>query len=299
MPAVALNSITTCTSRILSMLTISGYAGDERSVDNGEPEELYLFNLEDREYWAYTSCDYAIPYDGNTYVPELIKRTDIQLNSNSLNNKINIETDISNLFARNYITEGLEGEVKVTIYRRHRNSADYKTYWKGYVQGVGFKGDTATIIAGLKDKSLSRCGLMRKFQRTCGLILYSKWCTISEDDSDFYVTGTILTVDNITITAAEFDTLPSATLEDGWLKNGKFKSDDSSCLQRIVYHVGDTIKIARPIAALKVGDTFKANAGCDYLHATCKDKFSNKLNFGGQPNLPSKNPMDGGSIVYK
>ena len=278
--------------RVLSDLTISGYAGDERSLDRGEPEELYLFNLEGREYWSYSSGDYAIVYGGRTYLPNLIRRSDVQLTANSLKNKLDINVDISNTFARNYLSGVFEGEIKLTIYRRHRCSADYKTYWKGYVQGVGFKDGKPLIVAGLKDRSLGRLGLMRKYQRNCGLTLYSPWCTILDTDPLYHVHGTILTVNGATITATVL-----GTKADGWFWNGKFETDNNSCLQRIVYHVGTTIKIARPIVSLSVGDTFIANAGCDYLKATCKTKFNNKLNFGGQ-NIPAKNPF-GGSIVYK
>ena len=293
---LGINLVVATTSRVSGDLAVSGYAGDERSLDRSEPEELYLFNREDTEYWSYSSGDYSIDYDGHTYTPELIRRGDIALNANALKTKIEIVTDSDNALASSFILEPLESEISVTIYRRHRLSpTDYKVYWRGFIQGVGFRsGGKAAIVCSLKDRCLNRYGLMRKFQRNCGLELYSTWCTISEDDATYQVSGTILTIDKAVITAAVF-----GTKEDGWLTNGKFKTDSGSCLQKIVYHVGTTIAIARPVAALAVGDTFVANAGCDYLKATCKSKFNNGLNFGGQPYIPSKNPYAGESIVNK
>jgi len=274
-------------------LTIGGYAADERSADRSEPEELFLFNLMDTTYWSYTSSDYDITYGGRNYTAVLIKRSDILLNANSLKTKIEIEVDITNTFAQNFVNEVPEGVIKLTIYRRHKQS-NFEIYWQGYILGVGFRKELAIIVAGLKDKSLSRYGLMRKFQRTCPYSLYSTRCTILESDPSFQISGTIVSIDGVTITADEF-----SNEVDGWLVGGKFKTDSGSCNQRIVYHVGTTIKIARKVLAITTGDTFIAYAGCDGLKATCKTKFNNKLNFGGQPYIPSKNPFGGTAIAYK
>jgi uncharacterized phage protein (TIGR02218 family) len=39
----------------------------------------------------------------------------------------------------------------------------------------------------------------------------------------------------------------------------------------------------RPI---EVGDTFDITAGCDKRLETCRDRFSNVVNFGGFPHMP-------------
>ncbi len=278
------------TSSVVGRLVLSGYFGDERSADRGVPEELYEFNRDDTDYWRYTSSDTNISYSGDTYTAVLIRRNDIHLTANSLKNKIEITVALSNLFARNYIGGTPEGRIQLTIYRRHGTS--YVIYWKGFINGVSFKSKKITIIAGLKDNSLKRYGLMRKFQRNCGLALYSDWCGISESDVDFRLSGTILTVSGTIITATVF-----GTEANDWLLGGKLKTTSGSCNQKIVYHQGTTIKIARPVLALTVGDAITANAGCDHLKGTCKTKFSNKLNFGGQPYLPDKNPFDGNVVA--
>lgn len=274
-----------------SPLHIHNYLIDEQSEADGQPVELYLFDRNNgAELWAYTSTDYDIVYEGKTYTGVLIRRGDIALDSNSLKTQLSIETALSNPFARNAIIEPIEGVVKLTIYRRHKNS--YVTYWKGFVRGIRFKSQIISIMVGLKLSSLKRGGLMRKFNRNCGLVLYSHWCTISKTDSNFYRDGTINLVSGVEIDATIF-----GTESDGWFLGGIFKTDNGNCLQRIVYHVGSVIKIARSVSALKATHTFRAWAGCDHLKATCKDKFNNKLNYGGQPYLPDKNPFTGDAII--
>jgi uncharacterized phage protein (TIGR02218 family) len=166
------------------------------------------------------------------------------------------------------------------------------TYWKGYVRGVKFQRDSAIIISGLKNISLKRFGLMRKYQRNCGLSLYSNRCGISKTDSNYYVDGIINSVNGTTIDATIF-----SSKIDGWFLGGIFKTDTGNCLQKIVYHSDTVIRISRAISSLVAGQTFRAWAGCDHLMDTCKTKFNNKLNYGGFPYLPDKNPFSGDAVM--
>lgn len=113
-----------------------------------------------------------------------------------------------------------------------------------------------------------------------------------KSNSDFFVTGSVLTVDGNSITATAL-----GTETDNWLLGGVFETDDSSVIQKITFHKGTTIKIARAVSALAVGDSFTARAGCDWARTTCRTKFSNELNYGGQPYLPDKNPFSGDAIM--
>lgn len=276
-------------------LTISGYLGDERSLTNAGPEELYLFNEADSNYWAFTSSDSNILFNGRTYQAVLIKRGSISLNANSLKTQIELEVAIDNSFGINYRNGPIERPVQLTIYRRHNYSpTDFVTYWNGFVRAVKFSPKRAGVIAGLRTGSLGRLGLMLKYQRTCGLALYSTRCGISKADPDFFDAGTVLTVDGVTITATIF-----GAVDSGWLIGGIFKKDDSSVIQKIVTHTDgrNEITIARAVQSLAVGDTFIVRAGCDWARTTCRNKFANELNYGGFPWLPDKNPFQGDAIL--
>jgi len=115
---------------------------------------------------------------------------------------------------------------------------------------------------------------------------------ISKTNSNYYVDGTINSISGTTIDATIL-----SSKADGWFLGGIFKTDNGSTLQKIVYHSSTEIRIARSVSALSVGDTFRAWAGCNHLKATCKTKFANKLNYGGQPYLPNKNPFTGDAVV--
>ncbi len=274
-------------------LTISGYTGDERSLTNAGPEELYLFNEADANYWAFTSSDSDIIFSGRTYQAVLIKRGSIKLDANSLKTQVELETAIDNSFVVNFRNGPIERLVQLTIYRRHNYSpTDFVTYWNGFVRAVKFSPKRAGVIVGLRTASLGRLGLMLKYQRTCGLALYSTRCGISKANASFFVAGNVLTVDGATITATEF-----GTEADGFFFGGSFRTNDFSMNQKIVFHEGTTIRVSRAVSSLEVGDAFTARAGCDWSRATCRNKFANELNYGGFPYLPDKNPFSGDAIL--
>jgi len=290
--ALGTTSVMSGLSYAAANLVLAGYTGLEKSLSNSGPEELYLFNEDDTNFWVYTSSHRNIDYGGRTYLAQLIKRGDISLHSNSLKTQLQITTALTNEFARQYIKGPIEHRVSLTIYRRHSvESSDWVTYWKGYVKAVGFKPSSVEIVCTLNTLALSRAGLMLKYSRRCGVPLYSPRCTILKTDPDFYRDGTITAISGPYITATVF-----GTKNDGWFSGGIFKEDTGLALQKIISHSGTRIKVSRAVDDLEVGNTFRAWTGCNHSRTECRTKFSNELNYQGQPYLPDKNPMSGDAI---
>ncbi|PHP68348.1 hypothetical protein CSC94_06805 [Zhengella mangrovi] len=103
--------------------------------------------------------------------------------------------------------------------------------------------------------------------------------------------------------------------EDGWLENGWLEPDpaaESSRRLRILAHQRgaghETLVLAElPGPPLQAGGTVRVVAGCDRRFATCRDRFSNAVNFRGFPHLPGNDaaygyvtedlPLDGKPMV--
>ena len=76
----------------------------------------------------------------------------------------------------------------------------------------------------------------------------------------------------------------------GWAESG-YCSTNAGRTAEIKIHgkSGGTVEIElwQPAAfAIAAGDSFTARAGCDKQFATCRQKFSNQLNFRGFPHIP-------------
>lgn len=263
-----------------------GYTEKEQSLICGEPVELYRFKR-GNIYWTYNSSDISISYGAKVYEPILIRRGDIELTSNSLKNLLKIEVDRVNKFAVDFIATPVEHITELVIYRGH-GSSNFVEYWKGYIYAVKFLPKTVEIIASPKTNSLKRSGLMRKFQRSCGYQLYSERCTILK--ADWKRSGTIVSIDGVEIEATIF-----GTETDGWFAGGLFEANNQS--RMIIWHEGNFIRIAHRIFSLEVGMSLDAYAGCNHSTSACKNKFSNKINYGGQEFIPNKNPFIGDSVA--
>lgn len=80
---------------------------------------------------------------------------------------------------------------------------------------------------------------------------------------------------------------------DGWFTGGKLTcssgANAGAAMEVKIHRAAATVAIElwqampQPIAA---GDTFTVTAGCDKRFATCRDRFTNGLNFRGFPAIP-------------
>jgi len=113
-------------------------------------------------------------------------------------------------------------------------------------------------------------------------------CSLLRTDYIFY--GTIISIVGTKIEAAVF-----GTEANGGFASGIFEANNRS--QMVVWHEGNFIRLAHIIFSLEVGMPLSVYAGCDHSAATCKDKFSNKINYGGQEFIPDKNPFVGDSVA--
>jgi uncharacterized phage protein (TIGR02218 family) len=78
---------------------------------------------------------------------------------------------------------------------------------------------------------------------------------------------------------------------DGWFTLGKITMTSGVCIgqtRAIKAYNGEAITTMVPfIGTPAANDTFTAWAGCDRQMSTCLNKFSNQINFGGQPFIPA------------
>lgn len=124
------------------------------------------------------------------------------------------------------------------------------------------------------------------FQPSCRWTLFDAGCTLLA--SSFSVNGTVAAGSNAGTILA---TLSAAT---GYYSLGRivFTSGVNNGIVRSIkaYTNGSPSSVVLSVPLINapgVGDTFTIYAGCDKTQATCTNRFSNLINFGGQPYIPS------------
>lgn len=266
------------------------YAAIETSVDDGQPVELYQFR-QNAKGWFYTSSADSITIDGIRYTPASIVRDSVNQASDITRTSLNLKFPRDHEFAIQFLGGSPDFVTTITILRAHTTDNDLQTsvYWKGRVNAGRASGSELDLECDSAFSSLRRLGLRAAFQRSCRHTLYSANCGVNM--LEYAEQATVIGGDPTNLVLSYQNTKP-----DGYYVGGIVKASDGA-MRFIVYHVGTTIKIARPFAGELSSPNVILFPGCDHLKSTCINKFQNLLNFGGFPYIPYINPFGGSSIA--
>lgn len=150
--------------------------------------------------------------------------------------------------------------------------------------GVAFRAELRSLAATL-DRPEGRvhttlCDARRLGDARCGLDL-TAWQAVA----------TVTAVDGLEVTVSGLETYEPRFFDKGiveWATG--LNTGASSDIRATLYSAGALVLSLwrAPSAAISVGDTLTAVAGCNRTAATCRDRFSNLLNFRGFPHIPGE-----------
>lgn len=267
------------------------YSTQETGYQSGSPVELYEFRY-GAAFYRYTSADADQTADSKTYLAAPITRAALELTQEVAKSAPRITIDAS-LEVVGLFKDGMPADfVTLTIRRFHRGDAELITVWAGRVLSVSWSGSLATLHCESVFTSVKRTGLRRLYQKQCPHVLYSAACGLSS--ASFRATkqvtgvsGPVITLSNITEAASYF--------VGGYLE---FENQAGYIERRSISAQSATsVTLTYQISGLAAGASVNLYPGCDHTLTTCNAKFSNALNYGGFPYIPTKNPF-GGTTVY-
>ena len=267
------------------------YATVETSTQGGRPVELYEF-LSGATYYRYTSADGDVSYGGNTYTAVPIARGAVEATSETARLALDITC------ARDLPVLGLfalmppDQIVAVTLRRLHAGDGEAITLWMGRVLNVTLNNAAAEVHCESVYTSLKRTGLRRLYQKGCPHVVYGPGCGLDRDD--FKVVRTVSTVSGTTVTVSTL-----SGYADGYFAGGYLEWESATGIferRAIRAQTGAALTISFPLPGLAASASVNLYPGCDHSLATCDGKFDNRLNYGGQPYYPDKNPFNGVAI---
>ena len=274
------------------------YTEYEQSVEDGLPIELYDISYSGKT-WHYTTNIENVTYEGNEYIAVAIQRGETEDNSDATKSdmeiKIGRDSDLGSLFKTTPPSES----ITITI-RQYHAFLGYQlpdkqtiTVWKGRVTNVSWQGDELVLTAESVFSSLLRVGVTRKFSRQCTHALYGATCRVNRLNYSLEVTPTSIVGTVLSVNHGQ---------NNGWFAGGyiKYRNEETGATEyrQIIASTNNTITLNAIPLGIKANKTLVTLfAGCDKTHATCKAKFNNIENYGGQPFIPIQNPF-GGSTIY-
>ncbi len=122
------------------------------------------------------------------------------------------------------------------------------------------------------------------YQASCPWMLFdSSTCKVNKEN--FTYIGTITEGSTILTINSELSSLADGYFEQGVIL---FLSGDNINIKRTIKkHLGGKLVLSNPLQyPPNNGDTFSISRGCDGTMDTCRVKFNNLANFGGQPFVP-------------
>lgn len=266
------------------------YSTRESSEFDGQPIEIYSF-FRGGNVWRYTSADEDKTVSGQVYEAIPISRSTIEQTQEMARSNLTLhmtkDADLLTQFRGSPPTS----VINLNIKRYHEGLQEFITMWLGRVINVKFTETEGEVRCEPVYTSLRRPVLRMRYQTTCPHVLYGNGCNVIR--SNFLVNGTLLSNSGTLINIGE-----AALKPNGYFSGGYIDWTNSGDTQRrfILSHTGQQLEINLPFSGIIGGASMVMYPGCDHLLLTCNDKFSNVVNYGGQPFYPGKNPFIGTSI---
>lgn len=275
----------------------------ETSRTLGQPMNLYRFTVGDQVI-AYADTEVSITFLGVEYLPIPIDRDGVT-SSGSLDKvdvKIQVphDSDIANLFLVGPPSE----IVGVTIFQGHGDDPDneFLAVFAGRVLSCGREDSIATLTCQPISTSMKRPGLRRNYMYGCPHALYGDQCRADRASFSWDMTVVSATSNQVVLAPNWWSVSgQSASKFIGGVAQWAFEG--RPVLRTILRSPAESQTIVLNGAAdgLVAGSTINLTLGCNHLllnGGDCGAVFDNAVNYGGQPWIPTVNPIGNTNRFY-
>lgn len=262
----------------------------------------------DGQVFGFTDHDRPLAFDGLTYRPESGfsgADLDARLGSESA------VSEVTGLFDDAAINEaelaaGLWDGAKVDVFRVDWSDVSLRVQtWTGELGAITQDGTSYRTDLNGFSRRLER-SIGRIFSRHCDAEFGDTRCGLDASSPAYSGSGAVTDIlpNGFAVSGLE-------AFDDDWFRAGYLiwtSGEAAGARERVAWHRVDGAGVRVGLSGtpeVSSGTTFDIIAGCDKQHATCRDKFSNIINFRGFAAMPgndvlmaspaSETDRDGGS----
>ncbi len=284
------------------------YQANEDSQSDGEIVELYKIQTAQGSTTT-TSANSPIIFNLETYLPEAIERSPIDLESVEEDPRsLTLTVPRTNPVAIRYIQSLPPDKDIVTVIRGHLDTAtpdatgamtliagQSTQYFEGYISSVKFTNSQAEMTVVASNSIFNRTFPKKNFRHLCNHILYDTGCAVAEGAFEVPVTvtainGNVLTLSGVPAIGAA---TPTAKLVDAVYYDGGILTQPSGGDTRMILALSrgasDTVELLFPFQEIGLGSVLTMIPGCDHTLPTCLANFDNAQRYGGFPYVPTDN----------
>ena len=268
------------------------FAELEESRQDGVPANLYLFRFgtSPNAFHAYTDADLPIVFEGITYEPVPISRTAVSASGTLDKSALTVTTPINTGVAELFRVYPPAQVITLIIRHGHVGDAEFLVHWSGRVLSSEREGSEINFTCEPIGTSMRRSGLRRHYQLGCPHVLYGPRCKANK---------VLATIERETLTVA--GNLVNFAL--GWngatspskYLGGLLEWDGPNGMEaRTILRIIDNIQLylSGPTTGLTPNTMVRIVLGCNHQMSDCQTVHANIHNYGGQPYIPTKNPIN-------
>lgn len=278
------------------------YDAIENSIDRGEPVNLFEFIYGDGQgdvyrYASFAALTETVTFAGKTWEPAPIRHGDITNTGGLDRSNVDISMPVTLEIVKMFRVAPPSRPVQVRIWRGHPFDDDFKLIWSGRALGPKWEDNEVTFAAEPVSTSLLRIGLRRFYQYGCPHVLYGPMC--KADRAAHTAKGVVDSTPSTILVAVDLQA-PLNDVGAGTLVGGVFRltlPDGRRSLRSIIAASPGAVagryvlRLMTVMPELADGMPVEVSMGCAHNFQVCRDRFNNTPNYGGFPNIPTKNPF--------
>lgn len=271
----------------------------ENSIDLGAPVTLFefIYGQTAGDAYRYATVLEEVTLAGRTWQPHNLTHSDI-VSSGKLDRAELTVTGRPDIEAADLFRSAPPSQpVQLNIWRGHALTDvegwdEFVRVWVGRVLSCQWSGPEVNFKCEPVATSAKRVGLRRHYQYGCPHVLYGRACGVSElaNTAQIRIASVGTQIDTVVTV------LSGAPLTAAQLIGGIFtlKRPDGQEVRRTIVSAVDRpggfdIRLMSSLPELAVGAYGAVARGCAHTFEACKS-FNNTSNYGGCPNIPTKDP---------
>ena len=260
---------------------------DAGSVEDSDFREGYQFDFPSVVY-RLARGDEDVVIDGATYRASPIGRSDVAVSTVTGQEELTIQLPLDHDVAQRYINHGIPPMfLRVTIKIHQARSNTARVAWAGNVISGSIDGSILNMLVPSRlGEAVGRPVSNLTAGRTCPHILYGPDCKASMTSANLQ-NRTVAAVDGpfVTVGGGALPPVPWTAV------HGMVIHPASGERRTVRAQAGQDLTMQYAIPGMQIGDAIQVTRGCDHTIGTCQTAFANQGNFGGAPNMPSRNPF--------
>jgi uncharacterized phage protein (TIGR02218 family) len=291
-------------ARVVPPATIATSADTYLDAEQGEQSS------EPREYCriAYGNTQHLITFGnrdlfvaGAIYTAVASERGELGVTAAGNGKELTLTLPVNHAFVQRYLQQGTPPRfITFTMWCQQSNGS-IEQQFVGEITSMSVddeNGRASFRIPSRAGESLLRVVSNVTIGRTCPHVLYDTMCQIPRSLGSTYFSTTVIAVDGRTV-RVDLGVSTSNPYRLDWAVNGELYHPTSGERMTVIVQADVSpgtstitkLTMQAPIVGLAVGDTVEIYAGCDHTLDTCVNKYANRQNFGGFPQLPKANPF--------